>query len=263
MSGVSRSSRSMRQGKLLRTISGAGGRISRDFDGEIFTGRVRLAEQGVTVALFVLHQSQRAAVRITHFAVTNARATRRAMPALAAVRKIQAGAKGRVENGLTAFHGEDLLRWQQRDAVRRARQTWPSALASSPPIALSALQPAARANLREVGFAAHGERERVVQRFHRALAFAQLFHEVGEQLIRFQARADRDAGFEEAARLAVQLGSSRELGARKQQNGVIAVFRQPALRRDPASSAVLRFPTRRRRAPADFVPLFVDAIAQR
>ncbi len=86
------------------------------FDGELFAGRVRLAEQGVAVAFFIRHQSQRPAVRIAHFAVTNARATRRAVSALAAMRKIQSGAQRGVENGLTAFNGEDLLRWQQCDA---------------------------------------------------------------------------------------------------------------------------------------------------
>jgi hypothetical protein len=86
------------------------------FDRQIFVGGVRLAQQHVTVPLFVFHQAEWPAARIGNASCANARAARRAVPALAAVRQVQSRAQRRVEDRFSFFDEDDLLRGKEGDA---------------------------------------------------------------------------------------------------------------------------------------------------
>ena len=113
-SSARRSMRSMRQGRLFTSTSGAG-RISRASTRQVGQ-RARLAQQRVALAsASCLRDARRALAGYATRARQDARAAGRAMPALAAVRQVEACAQRRCQHVLERVGGEALAGREDRD----------------------------------------------------------------------------------------------------------------------------------------------------
>src|SRR5690606_17990112 len=137
----------------------------------------------------------------------------------------------------------------------------PSASTSvSPPISDAPFKPAARAHL-ELRLAAQRQRECVVQRLHRAVTLAELIQQRRQELVRLQARTNRNARLEITAGLAIEFGARCELSAGEQQRRILRAARQPAFGALQRAKRLIGLQLAKRE-DGRFVPLPIDALAK-